>query len=417
MAEDRDEQLSLKERFESWNRFVALIYGRDVRLSDLLLEMGVSKEEIQARKVDSQWMIDYLARLRSQLSELIKEEFPDVESDTLFRRHGLDGSIDSTRGLEISKEEIAVADYCLGFLRSKTGHMGFEKSIYGALNNVGEQTHVDSNSDRSEQSDLENRYLKHELSDASERETGTVKWWKWRWGKIIRENGEEIDVHRSGIHEGKGRGGNIKRLRVDQKVEFNVTKTDDGLRAMRVVVRPRSATSYIGREHSEAPGRENGIVKWFNPSKGFGFIAREEGDDCFVHYSAINADGFRTLHEGQQVEFTVEASDRGPKAIDVRINDKGGAAEQKTRRESSGSNRTRSASSDYIHEDPSVSLLASKKMGYLWRKPKPKRKKTVPRKKINWDTRTCLVCYQKIPEGLGACYNCGKGRPWRHLGR
>ena len=53
--------------------------------------------------------------------------------------------------------------------------------------------------------------------------------------------------------------------------------------------------------------------------KVFGFISREEGDDCFVHYSAINADGFRSLHEGQQVEFTVEPSDRGPKAIDVSI--------------------------------------------------------------------------------------------------
>ena len=65
--------------------------------------------------------------------------------------------------------------------------------------------------------------------------------------------------------------------------------------------------------------RESGTVKWFNDAKGFGFIAREEGDDCCVHYSAITADGFRTLHEGQQVEFTVEPSDRGPKAIDVSI--------------------------------------------------------------------------------------------------
>ena len=65
--------------------------------------------------------------------------------------------------------------------------------------------------------------------------------------------------------------------------------------------------------------RESGTEKWFNDAKGFGFISREEGDDCFVHYSAINADGFRSLHEGQQVEFTVEPSDRGPKAIDVSV--------------------------------------------------------------------------------------------------
>ena len=65
--------------------------------------------------------------------------------------------------------------------------------------------------------------------------------------------------------------------------------------------------------------RENGTVKWFNGSKGFGFIERQSGDDCFVHYSAINADGFRDLTEGQQVEFEVEPSDRGPKAVNVTV--------------------------------------------------------------------------------------------------
>lgn len=65
--------------------------------------------------------------------------------------------------------------------------------------------------------------------------------------------------------------------------------------------------------------REIGTVKWFNDAKGFGFIERDNGDDCFVHFSAINAEGFRKLVEGQQVEFEVESSDRGPKAIDVSI--------------------------------------------------------------------------------------------------
>jgi CspA family cold shock protein len=63
--------------------------------------------------------------------------------------------------------------------------------------------------------------------------------------------------------------------------------------------------------------REIGTVKWFNSSKGFGFIERESGDDVFVHYSAINSDGYRTLDEGQRVEFTVTQGQKGPQAQDV----------------------------------------------------------------------------------------------------
>ncbi len=63
--------------------------------------------------------------------------------------------------------------------------------------------------------------------------------------------------------------------------------------------------------------REKGTVKWFNGSKGFGFISREEGSDVFVHYSAIAAEGFRNLDEGQQVEFTVEQGPKGPQATNV----------------------------------------------------------------------------------------------------
>jgi len=62
-----------------------------------------------------------------------------------------------------------------------------------------------------------------------------------------------------------------------------------------------------------------GTVKWFSNEKGYGFIQREEGDDVFVHYSAIASDGFRTLQEGQQVEFTIEESDKGPQAANVEI--------------------------------------------------------------------------------------------------
>ena len=63
--------------------------------------------------------------------------------------------------------------------------------------------------------------------------------------------------------------------------------------------------------------RITGTVKWFNGSKGYGFISREDGDDVFVHYSAIQADGFRNLEEGQRVEFEVEDSPKGPQAPNV----------------------------------------------------------------------------------------------------
>lgn len=61
-----------------------------------------------------------------------------------------------------------------------------------------------------------------------------------------------------------------------------------------------------------------GTVKWFNASKGYGFIARDGGPDVFVHYSAIQADGFRNLEEGQQVEFEVERGNKGLQAANVR---------------------------------------------------------------------------------------------------
>lgn len=65
--------------------------------------------------------------------------------------------------------------------------------------------------------------------------------------------------------------------------------------------------------------REIGIVKWFNASKGYGFISREGAEDVFVHYSAIQAEGFRTLEEGQRVEFSVEQGPKGPQAANVAI--------------------------------------------------------------------------------------------------
>jgi cold shock protein len=60
-----------------------------------------------------------------------------------------------------------------------------------------------------------------------------------------------------------------------------------------------------------------GRVKWFSRTKGFGFIQQEEGKDVFVHYSAIRGGGFRNLEEGDQVEFTLEDTPKGPQASDV----------------------------------------------------------------------------------------------------
>jgi CspA family cold shock protein len=60
-----------------------------------------------------------------------------------------------------------------------------------------------------------------------------------------------------------------------------------------------------------------GVVKWFNESKGFGFITREDGVDVFVHYTDIQDDGFKTLSEGQSVSFDIADGPKGPKAINV----------------------------------------------------------------------------------------------------
>lgn len=62
-----------------------------------------------------------------------------------------------------------------------------------------------------------------------------------------------------------------------------------------------------------------GKVKWFNEKKGFGFIESDEGGDVFVHYSAIQGAGFRTLYEGQRLSFEVEQGNKGPSAVNVTV--------------------------------------------------------------------------------------------------
>ena len=65
--------------------------------------------------------------------------------------------------------------------------------------------------------------------------------------------------------------------------------------------------------------RKEGTVKWFNSSKGYGFISQEGGEDVFVHFQSIVGDGYKSLEEGQKVEFTVGEGEKGPQAKDVEV--------------------------------------------------------------------------------------------------
>lgn len=63
----------------------------------------------------------------------------------------------------------------------------------------------------------------------------------------------------------------------------------------------------------------NGVVKWFNERKGYGFIEQEDGPDVFVHHTGINAEGFRSLNEGDRVTFDIEEGRKGPSAVNVKV--------------------------------------------------------------------------------------------------
>lgn len=81
---------------------------------------------------------------------------------------------------------------------------------------------------------------------------------------------------------------------------------------------PRGSLEAENGNTEEAPmARITGTVKWFNDAKGFGFISREGGPDVFVHYSAIQGAGFKSLAEGDQVEFEIVQGQKGPQAADV----------------------------------------------------------------------------------------------------
>lgn len=76
-------------------------------------------------------------------------------------------------------------------------------------------------------------------------------------------------------------------------------------------------SGYLERNIGGMFKMEKGTVKWFNATKGFGFISTESGDDVFVHYSAIETDGFKTLDEGDEVEFEIVDGEKGPQAQSV----------------------------------------------------------------------------------------------------
>ena len=82
---------------------------------------------------------------------------------------------------------------------------------------------------------------------------------------------------------------------------------------------PKKPVKSVQKDAESDNSRESGTVKWFNTSKGFGFITRDAGDDVFVHFRSIRGQGHRTLFEGQRVEFNITEGDKGLQAEDVAI--------------------------------------------------------------------------------------------------
>ena len=81
---------------------------------------------------------------------------------------------------------------------------------------------------------------------------------------------------------------------------------------------PASSSAYFNKKEHSTTMAEQGTVKWFNDAKGYGFISRQNGEDVFVHFSAIQANGFRSLQEGQQVQFDVVKGPKGWQAENVK---------------------------------------------------------------------------------------------------
>jgi CspA family cold shock protein len=119
-------------------------------------------------------------------------------------------------------------------------------------------------------------------------------------------------------------GGRVKILVFDFGSNATMSPALESNRAL-AVPRPTKQDSASGRSDSssaiQSAGNtikmEQGTVKWFNDAKGFGFISRQNGEDVFVHYSAINSSGFKSLQEGQAVQFNVVKGPKGWQAADV----------------------------------------------------------------------------------------------------
>ena len=107
-----------------------------------------------------------------------------------------------------------------------------------------------------------------------------------------------------------------KSLFLYSELEQFVTLVIRSIISNRRSVRVISNTNNLKGSNAMAE-RENGTVKWFNGSKGYGFITRESGEDLFVHFTAIHSDGYKTLEEGQKVTFTVSDGPKGPQAQEV----------------------------------------------------------------------------------------------------
>jgi CspA family cold shock protein len=105
----------------------------------------------------------------------------------------------------------------------------------------------------------------------------------------------------------------VRRSEVDVKVLRVWQFSPQALIALTPII----TTQHQLDEREAKALRETGTVKWFNATKGYGFIMRENGDDVFVHYSAIQTDGYKTLSEGQRVEFTVSEGPKGLAASNV----------------------------------------------------------------------------------------------------